>query len=208
MIDPLTLADAKSFLRVEVSTDDTLITDLITAAKLECESILSRSFVNTTWKVTLDYFPPYSSRLSSLLPPAITGPLSDRNYWLNLSDTAIQLPMPPLVSVTTITYVDQNGATQTLDPSSGAGNVAISLGTPGQITPGYGKIFPPTLPILGAVNITYVAGYGATAASVPRNIVNAMRFLVSLYYEHRTASIETPEVIMNLLNASAWGMYA
>jgi hypothetical protein len=206
--EPLSLADAKNFLRVLIDDDDTLIQSLITAARYECERIANRAFINTTFNLTLDYFPPYSSRYSTLLPPAIVGPMSDRNYWLNVSAVAIQLPMPPLVSLSSITYVDVNGTTQTLNTSPSAGNVLISTGTPGQITPAYGKIFPITQPILSAVNITYVAGYGPDATTVPIPVIAAMRFLVAMYYEKRTESVPTPEVVENLLACVAWGGYS
>lgn len=207
VVDPLTLADAKNFLRVEITDDDALITDLITAAKLACEQLNNRSFIDTTWQLVMDYFPPYAGRYSTLLPPALVGAQSDRNYWLNLSDQAINLPMPPLVSVSSISYVDPSGTTQTLDPSSGANNVRITTGTPGLMTPAYGKIFPVTQPVLGAVIITYVCGYGTTQASVPRNVVAAMRFLVAHYYENRTADIPVPEVVQKLLDPTYWGSY-
>ena len=205
--EPLALADAKNFLRVEVTNDDTLISSLITVARLECEAINNRSFIQTTWQLTLDYFPPYGSQYSSLLPPAIVGPMSGRNYWLNLSDVAIAFPMPPLIAVTGITYVDPSGTLQTLDPSPSAQNVSIAAGTPGQMTPFFGKIFPITRPILSAVNITYTAGFGPDATTVPQNVVQAIRVLTAHYYEHRTEDTEVPAVVRRLLDPTCWGYY-
>jgi hypothetical protein len=206
-IEPLSLADARNYLRVEITDDDSLIQDLITAARLECEAINNRSFLTTTWQLTLDYFPPYSSRYTSLLPPAVVGPMSDRNFWLNLSDVAIQFPMPPLIAVTSITYVDPNGIVQTLDPTPSAKKVVISAGTPGQMTPYFGTIFPITQPTLSAVNITFTCGYGTTAATIPRNVVQAIRFLTAYYYVHRTENVETPDVVKRILDPTYWGSY-
>lgn len=204
--EPLDLATAKNFLRVEITDDDDLITALITAARLRCEAINTRSFITTTWQLTLDYFPPYSSRSMALLPPAIVGGYSDRNYWLNLSDVAIELPYPPLLGISAISYVDMSGATQSLDLTPGV-TTSISLGTPGQLTPAYGTIFPITRPQLGAVTITYTAGYGPTAASVPTNVMSAMMFLVAHYYEHRTSDVAEPAVVRALLGPTNWGFY-
>jgi Phage gp6-like head-tail connector protein len=206
--EPLSLDDAKNFLRVTITDDDALISGLISSARYECERLVDRSFITTTWKLTMDYFPPYSSRFSTLLPPAIVGPQSDRNYWLNLSSIAIELPMPPLIEVTSITYIDPSGTTQPLDPSEEAQNVTVSAGTPGQMVPYYGKIFPVTQPTLSAVNITYTAGYGPDATDVPPPVIAAMRFLVAMYYEHRTDSVPTPEVVKNLLASVYWGNYS
>lgn len=205
--EPLALDDAKNFLRVSIDDDDDLITSLIMAARYECERIANRAFITTTFKLTLDYFPPFSARYSTLLPPAIVGPMSDRNYWLNLSSVAIQLPMPPLLEVTSITYLDVSGALQSLDTSPDANMVTISAGTPGQIVAAYGKIFPSTLPTLSAVNVTYTAGYGPDASYVPPPVIAAMRYLVTMYYEHRTDSVETPQVVQNLLDNVFTGTY-
>lgn len=201
--EPLTLAEAKLFLRVEVDADDDLISALITAARLRCEAIVNRSFVTTTWRLTLDYFPPYSARSLSLLPPAIVGGYSDRNYWLNLSDTAIELPYPPTLAVSSIAYVDPAGTTRTLDPSA----YQVAAGTPGQVTPAYGSIFPATRPQLGAVTVTYTAGYGPTAADVPKAVGAAMRFLLASYYEHRSDDAPEPSVVRRLLDPLQWGSY-
>jgi hypothetical protein len=205
--EPLTLDDAKNFCRVTIDDDDDLVSSFITAARYECERIANRSFINTTWQLTLDYFPPYSARYSSLLPPAIVGGWSDRNYWLNLSEVAIQLPMPPLIEITELTYVDTNGVLQTLDTDPDAELVQISAGTPGMLTPWFGKIFPITQASISAVNITYVAGYGPDASYVPQVVIAAMRFLVAFYYENRAETAMYPEVINSLLDSVYWGGY-
>ena len=101
-------------------TLDVLVGRFTKTARRECEKLLDRSFVTTSWKLTMDYFPPYSSRWSTLLPPAMVGPLSDRNYWLNLADIAIQFPYPPLISVTDCTYIDPGGTLRTLDVTPAA----------------------------------------------------------------------------------------
>jgi hypothetical protein len=204
--EPLSLAVAKGFLRVEITDDDALISTLITAARYRCEAINNRSYVTTSWQLTLDYFPPYSSRSMALLPPAIVGGYSDRNYWLNLSDIAIELPYPPLLAVTSITYLDQSGASRSLDLTPGVA-VSISTGTPGQITPHYGTIFPITQPTLGAVQINYTAGYGPDPADVPPNVMTAMMFLVAHYYEHRTSDVAEPAAVKALLGPANWGFY-
>jgi hypothetical protein len=208
--EPLTLLDVKNYLRLPSSftNDDALITSLITAARLDCERINSRSFVSTQWQLVMDYFPPYSSRFTSLLPPAIVGANSDRNYWLNLSDVAITLPMPPLISVDSIQYYDPSGVLQTLDVSPSAANITYSTGTPGQITPFYGKIFPVTQPRLSAVIIKYTCGYSADASLVPVSVLQAMRLLVSHYYEHRTSDETIPQAVYSLLDGTSQGLYA
>lgn len=87
--EPLTLDEAKLHLRVTGSTEDTLITALIKAARTTCEERLQRSLLTTTWELTLDEFP-----------------------------EAIPLRRPRVQSVTSVKYVDVDGVEQTLDPAA------------------------------------------------------------------------------------------
>jgi uncharacterized phiE125 gp8 family phage protein len=176
---------------------------MVTAARLECETINDRSFVATQWRLTLDYLP--FASYGGLLGPAIFGfptinPAAD--------DGSIYLPMPPLISLDAISYVDQAGTTQMMDVTTGGNQVVTSLGTPGRIAPAFNTFFPFSRPTISAVNIDYTAGYGSLASAVPMNIVLAILMLTSHYYEHRTTSVETPQGVFNLLNATRWGGYA
>lgn len=78
----------------------------------------------------------------------------------------IALPKSPLVRVVSIQYLDMAGETQTVPASD---YVVDSVGTPGSVAPVFGKVWPPVLPQIGAVSITYDAGYASpikvTAAS-------------------------------------------
>ena len=44
--EPVTLSEAKNFCKIDVSDDDTLITMLLTACRLECEQLTNIGFVN------------------------------------------------------------------------------------------------------------------------------------------------------------------
>jgi uncharacterized phiE125 gp8 family phage protein len=209
---PVTLAVAKQHCRVDTSYtgDDNLISLYITAATATAESYLKRTLVNTTYKLTRDY-----------LPTAIfnvpTGN-SAFNIFLNSSvypytlESVFKVMKPPLVSVSSITYKDTAGNVNTLDPSL----YIVSEGTPGRIAPAYGVVYPFTLPQIGAVTITYTAGYGfledGTTPNVPGNIQAAILLIVGHLYRNREAVTEggmsvLPMGVKELLDTAAPGMY-
>lgn len=84
--EPITLAEAKAHLRVEVANDDALIGALISAARKLAEHELGRSLITQTWEKSLDAFPA----------------------------AEIELPRPPIAAVTSVKYVDTAGTQQTM----------------------------------------------------------------------------------------------
>lgn len=158
--EPVSTADAKSWMRVDLSDDNDLIDFLIAAARERLEEDAGRSLITQTWELKLDRFP--SSDL-----------------------TAIVLPRPPLISVSSITYVDEDGDTQTW---SSAEYDVDANSEPGRITPAYNYTWPSTRDQANAVTITFVAGYGA-ASAVPKKILAAIKFLAAHWYEHRESVV-------------------
>jgi hypothetical protein len=57
LLEPVTLAQAKAQLRVEVADDDVLIARLIGAARRVCETHTKRAFLATTFDALWDSFP-------------------------------------------------------------------------------------------------------------------------------------------------------
>lgn len=201
--EPLSLDDAKNYLRVEIAADDALIGDLIAAARLECEHGTGRSFLTTGWRLTLDYLP-FGGGSASPLGFAAGGAFATNSLsgpWGGAP--SLQLPRPPLIGLTGIAYVDQGGRRATLDPD----DVVVSPGTPGRIAPTYGGLWPFSLPQIASVAIDYTAGYGDEPAAVPRNLIQAMRILTAFYYEGRSSDAPTPSVVESLCRQSWWPSY-
>lgn len=193
-VEPIALSDAVNWLRVEITDDNDLITGLITAARMDCEQEAGRSFISTTWELTLDYLP-----LSAGPFPGFPWPFGGGSGYpgrTGANDGRIILPMPPLIGITSLTYIDYAGNTQTLDPSA----YVASPGTPGSVFPTFGTFFPLSQPRPAAVNITYTAGYGTEATDVLPPHMLAMRFLLGHYYHHRTSDVEIPKAVQRLLN--------
>jgi uncharacterized phiE125 gp8 family phage protein len=173
--EPVLAADAKTHLRVTTSDDDTYIGTLITVARRRAEIETARAFISQTLKQTLDAFP---------------------------STDVIELQRPPLSSVTSVKYYDDNGVLQTLSASA---YTVDTSSTPGRIVLKEDQSWPSTDDIPNAVEITYVAGYGAAGANVPAEIVHAIKILVAHWYAAREPVVtgvtpaEMPKTVEYLL---------
>lgn len=55
--EPVSLADAKAFLRVDDNAEDGLIATLATAARLHVESVTARAMIFQSWRLVLDAWP-------------------------------------------------------------------------------------------------------------------------------------------------------
>jgi len=99
--------------------------------------------------------------------------------------TAIFLPKGDIQSVTSVVYTDGDGVEQTLSTSS----YDVQTSWPGVINLADGYTWPDTKKTLGAVKITFVAGYGDTAADVPQTIKQGMLMLIGHYYNNRESTI-------------------
>ena len=174
-VEPVTLTEARLHLRVTDTADDTLITSLIQAAREYAESYCRRSLLTQTWKLTLDRFP-YS--LGGFW-------ICDGRYYSGgHAKDYISLPRPNLLTVSSVTYVDTNGATQTWAASN---YLVDTTQTPGQLRLAYNIDWPSTRTDPNAVAITYTAGYGASATAVPEAIKSAIKLMVGWWYEQREA---------------------
>lgn len=173
----LTMSQVYDHLRVDLvgspaePADATYITALRDAAEAYLdgdEGILGRALLTQTWDLKLDAFP------------------GDRYFrWDHAGRTfsdEIQIPLPPLQSVTSISYVDTNGATQTL--ASSVYQVVTNGKWPARIVAAYGQTFPEARDQPNAVTVRFVAGYG-TASDVPAQVHHALRLLISQWYENR-----------------------
>ncbi len=167
--EPITVAEAKLQTRVDSTLDDTLIAAYITAARKYVEMYTGRTLVETTYQLSLDRFP--------------LGTFSPSHMWSNPGEYGeIELPRPPLVSVTTIKYDrDTDGVETTLSAS----NYRVDTDSePGRITPSFSNVWPTPRFQTSCVRIVYKGGYGA-AADVPESFKQAMRLLVGMWYVRR-----------------------
>ena len=168
-LEPLTLEEAKRFLRITSDAEDADVQALVAAARKRIERGTELALITQTVEVKLDCF--WGGRL--------------------------ELPMPPLQSVESITYLDVNGVEQTLDPA------VYRVSThrrPGQVWLASGESWPATKSEGEVVTITLLAGIGDTPedllAKAP-NLVHAMRMLLTHSDRFREAVLagEAPELV-------------
>jgi len=202
--EPVTLAQAKSYARINTTADDDTVTDLIVSAREYLEIFARRQFIQATWLLTLDRFPIYYDWYE-YSPFQNTAPYQSASQWQ--SQNVIRLPRPPLVSVSSIVYVDAAGATQTLDPSQ---YQVDARSTPGRIAPGFNLFWPGTQAVLDAVQITFVAGY-AGPTPLPARVRTAVKRLVAHWYQNREDAgkpmSEQPWGVRNIAQSLRWGSY-
>ena len=155
--EPLTLAEAKLHLRVDadITDDDSLITALIVTARQQAEHRTGRALVSQQWRYAIDAFPVDS----------------------------LELPLPKLLSVQSVTYLDSAGTRQTLANTE---YDVITDELVGRLLPAYGKTWPDCRVRPGSVQVSYTCGYGA-AADVPQSIKAWMLLAIGAWYENREA---------------------
>ncbi len=137
------------------TTSDPEINAIIRTVRHAAEGYTRRALVTQTWDMKLDCFPRWT----------------------------INVPKPTLQSVVSITYVDTDGVTQTLDPAL---YLVDPNSTPARITPVFGGIWPVTRWQNNAVTVRFIAGYGL-AAAVPDGIKSWMIIRIKHLFDNPDA---------------------
>ena len=183
-VEPVTLAEAKLFAKVDLTDDDALITALIVAARQKAESYTRRAFVTQTWEWMIDGAPGLASDDMDDLPRGWPWTLTYPGHGY------LAVPRPPLISVVSVKYYDLSDA-ETLWASS---NYVVDIHSePGRILLASSKTWPSSLRPYNSMVIRFTAGYGATAADVPDAIKTAIKLIVAHWYQNRESEEIPPE---------------
>lgn len=157
-IEPVTLNEAKLALRVDIDDDDILIEFYISAARSWIEEVCRPrlAMITQTWKYVADEFP---------------------------SSDTLELKVCPLISVTSVTYTDENGVTSTI-PSTDY--VVDAINQPGRLRLKSTASWPSTtLQVVNGFAVNFTAGFGAAVAAVRPELRQAILLLVAHQYENR-----------------------
>lgn len=87
--EPVTVAEAKAFLRIDGTSEDALIASLLLTSRLHIEAALSLALITQSWRLELDLWP---------------------------RDGVVSVPLRPLQAVTAVRVLDSSG-TPTLVPA-------------------------------------------------------------------------------------------
>jgi uncharacterized phiE125 gp8 family phage protein len=157
--EPISAADVAEYIRVDdLAQDELLLEGMITAARQYLEQYLARPIATQT------------------LEEALTG-------WANpiVLDSSLQ-------SVTSIKYLDLNGAEQTLASNQ---YLVDTYSEPAQITPAYNVEFPELYAVPNNVKVRYVAGYTSGSSPdlnpMPKPLRFAMMLIIGDLYANREA---------------------
>lgn len=177
--EPVSLVEAKAHLRVTDDTEDGLIAAYILAARQAAEDYTRRKLYTQTW----DYF-------------------IDRG-WPTVDVDGIErprivIPLPPLQSVTSISYYNGVGTLTTLAADQYLVDVSDMEG---RIEPAYGVTWPTVRDQMSTIRVRMVVGYTA----LPEPIRHAILLSVGHLYANReavvvgTSAVELPLGAQSLL---------
>lgn len=175
----VSLADAKTHLRVTDTDSDAYIPLLVTLATRIYEERANTSLITQTLILHLDRFPENE------------GP--------------IYLPRGPVQTVASVYYVDTSGVATEFVAASYKVDINRAIAT---IRPAYGYTWPATREQGDAVYIEYDAGYGDDATDLVDTAdmpVHAVKLLVGHFFERRESTSdgivhEVPEAFDALVN--------
>lgn len=161
---PVTVAQAKTHCRVDITDDDTLFSDLLIPAATEyAELFLRRPLVTQTLKMTFKKL-----------------------------HKEIQFSIGNIRSVDSITYLDGDGARQTLAADQYTYDVDSE---PVCIVPAYNVTYPTVREIVGSVVVTFTAGYAELGSpsdqvgDIPTAIKQAILLHIGELYENREQTV-------------------
>jgi len=173
--EPVLLADAKAHMRedLDLAANNTLITALVKASKDKIEELTARRLIDQTWLWTLDAWP-------------------EQDF--------LRLPLAPLDSITSITTIDREGASEVFDATN---YIVDPRNKPGRIVLKDGIQWPSpagTLKEINGIEILLKVGYGTAGTDAPEGLLWAIKTLTAHLYENREpfAPIQLKSVPMSV----------
>lgn len=177
-LEPISVAEAKLFLRVDDDAENDVVAALITTARLHVERLTRRIMLAQSWRLYLDDLPP---------------------------DGLVELGIGPVRTVSEVVLYDANGVAVTVPAADYVVDVtAIPARIKFRSRPGIlnglgGKR------ALNGYEIDFIAGFGETTLQVPHDLRHAVLMLVAHWFENRSAVVSdaspvfTPKGVRELI---------
>lgn len=156
--DIVDIQAARDILTIETDEKDTEIKELIKEASELIEKEASIAFYTQTFRYKLDKF-----------------------------NDVIKIPRPPLQSISSIQYIDDDGAAQTVLTS--VYDVDVDS-YPGEVRLAYSQSWPSHRKVDKAITINFVAGY-ASVADVPKVLKRAVKMQLVQMFDYPDMEKET-----------------
>lgn len=173
--EPVSLREQKEHLRIDDDEDDSYISACITAARQWIEGQTNRSIMPQTWDYGIDYCWP-----------------------VKFGGIRIDFPLNPVVDqaspeTITITYVDTNGASQSLASTQ----FKIASREHGSyIVPAYNVTLPDVRWEPDTITVRFVSG----SSTVPQDLKHAVKILAAQFYENRDMADTVNTVVEALIS--------
>ena len=151
-VEPLIVNDMILQMNAQGTPDEELIGKHITAARAYVEDYTGTRLITQTLTLRTD-------------------------DWADLEN----LPVAPVQSITSITYVDTDGATQTLATTV---YEARLYGLEPSVVLKYNQTWP-TIRMGSQITVTAVVGYGGAGSSVPPAVIQAMKLMAADMFRFR-----------------------
>lgn len=173
-LEVISLAEAKLHLRIDSTDHDAALAGYIVAARRFAQAYTRRVLMTQTWATTFDEWPTVGC------------------------DYRIDFPVAPVQSVSSITYTDENGATQTLAADQYTVHGTGAEGLP-YIVPAYDVTWPTLRGVPDAVRVQYVAGYGSQPGDVPEELRIAIMLHTEMLFDRNPQARNLLEESRNAL---------
>jgi uncharacterized phiE125 gp8 family phage protein len=157
---PVSLADFKTFLKIDGNDEDSFLNLCINSAVSAVEKHIKRVLVNSEFNLNLDIFPP----------------VNENSEYRIFNASELYLPNPPAIEIKSIKTYNEGNVESTFSPLA----YQVDLFN-GRIFLNDGYVWPTDLRNKNAVKINYTCGYGVC----PDALIQAVMVYAGQLYNSR-----------------------
>ena len=185
----ITTAEAKEFLRVTHSAEDTMIDSMVNGAVEVAQNYMNRKILEYEYTLFMeDWNDVYvSNSYASTYRDILTNETIYGGYYSKFTGLPqIILPFPLASTTFIVKYTDVNRVSQVLTTSF---NLFVYENQKGFLELKDTETLPEVYPIASAIEITFTAGMARLASDVPDAIKQAILLILGKMYELREDSV-------------------